>query len=113
MPVQSRSHCQGGAEGSLLTPHGQGARESQSHEAEALMLGAELNGSKNAWPVPQGGGGPQKKPFILFPTARAWSCLAPSPTRVLPFCASCLSGSPPPSLHNLLTYVPSLGESLI
>lgn len=76
------------------------------------MLGAELNGSKSAWPVPRGGGGPQKKPFIPFLTARPQSCLVPSNTRVLPFCDSCLSGHPLPGPHNLFTYVPSLGESL-
>lgn len=83
------------------------------------MLGAELKGSKSAWPVPRGGGGPQKKPFIPFLTARPQSCLVLSTTRVLPFCASCLAflcfvpqwpSSPDP--HNLLTYVPSLGEAL-
>lgn len=35
--VQCWSYCQREAEGSLLAPHGQGARESQSHEDEALM----------------------------------------------------------------------------
>lgn len=48
------------AEGSLVTPRGQGARKSQSREAEALMLGTELNGS--AWPVP----GEDHRKTLLF-----------------------------------------------
>lgn len=62
--VRCWSPCQGEAEGSLLTPRGQGARKSQSHEAESLMLGAELNGS--AWPVP-GEEGYRKSLLFLFP----------------------------------------------
>lgn len=72
------------------------------------MLGAELNGSKSAWSVPGGGGGPQKKPFISFLTVRPWSsgslnrlCLA-----LLCFVPQWPS-SPDP--HSLPTYDPSLG----
>lgn len=111
MPVQSRSHCQGGAEGSLLTPHGQGARESQSHEAEALMLGAELNGSKDAWPVPRGGGGRRKSLSFFFPQREhgaAWlphphvSCPSVLPASVVvlpPASTTCSPMSPPLESH--------------
>lgn len=100
------SHFQGEAEGILLTPRGQGARESQSHEAEGLMLGAEPNGS--AWPVPGEEVGHRKESLSFpFPQRQHRAVWFPQP---LGACPSVRGGSVPSSLfpttHSLLTRVP-------